>query len=216
MFNFKKKIYYYLLGGVAFIFLSFVIQLLFSDKQAKQPEVIITSPEPSAIQEITDPKPRSSQKYQEANEEFIRRESLVGKLLDKLPYFGNNFSLKYDISSNRFTATIKQGSEEAGQKQLNEFLSANGIEDQSWIRNLDIVLAPIVEKDWILKLPLKNTDYYVNYSENENKIIATIYTFPSFSISKEDEIKSLQDQIKAKLTEIGVNINQEKIEWVIK
>jgi hypothetical protein len=69
---------------------------------------------------------------------FVERESKVGQLLNKLPYQGKNFDINYDISTAVFRVKIRKENEVEGNKEFDQFLKENSINERSWIRNLEI------------------------------------------------------------------------------
>lgn len=84
-----------------------------------------TGPEPGSVSQTPLPE------YEEA----VKINELNGLLLKKLPYTGNDFSLKYDGATNAFIATYRQGSERQGKSELLAFLRANDIEKTDWLIN---------------------------------------------------------------------------------
>lgn len=85
-----------------------------------------------------DPDPvyeQSLKKIEGEEREDLRREELVSKLLNKLPYKSDNFSMSHSVRINRFIVTIKNTQ---GESDFDQFLKENGISDRSWIRNLII------------------------------------------------------------------------------
>lgn len=67
------------------------------------------------------------------------QESLILKLKNKLPYFGNHFSILYNETTNLTTISIDKNSQAFAQQQLDAYLNQLGISDKYWIDNLNIV-----------------------------------------------------------------------------
>lgn len=153
--DYLKKNFVYFIAILAIIFALFV--LIYSQIKPKPiiipPPIPIFSPPPSAQPSITATptsiptsipavsRPVPGEQYQTIStndREQIRRDSLVGQLLNKLPYTGTNFSLEYNYSRNQFIVTLKAGQEDAGNKELDAFLLANQIDSESWLNNLAI------------------------------------------------------------------------------
>lgn len=70
------------------------------------------------------------------NPEKNRQEFLVGKLIEKLPYSGANFSLYYDFSKNQFILYVNPSASSEGNAEFDAFLKQNGVESRSWIKDL--------------------------------------------------------------------------------
>ncbi len=62
----------------------------------------------------------------------------VGLLLDVLPYAGINFSMSYDYNEDVFRVVFRKDNISSSEKEFNEFLQKNGIEDKNWIQSLVI------------------------------------------------------------------------------
>ena len=145
--DYLKKNPIYIMVTLAIIFALTV--LLYNIARPKPPTsspVPIPVFSPPSTQQFASPTtsvttPKQGEQYQsvsDSDQEQIRKDSLVGQLLSKLPYTGTNFSLKYMYSTNQFIATLKTGQEEVGGGQLDAFLQANQIESRSWLKNLII------------------------------------------------------------------------------
>ena len=78
---------------------------------------------------------RNSPQDQEKN----RRSFLVGSLIDKLPYYGKNFSIIYDTSINVFFLYLNPSNIAGGNKDFDAFLKQNGIDERSWVENITII-----------------------------------------------------------------------------
>src|SRR3989344_4686298 len=124
-----RKYFIYILVGLTILFALVTLaymQLHPTPTPAPEP-IPVFSPSPTTLPinttlpstSMTYPKP--GVKYDISDPEKIRRDSLVGQLLGKLPYSGTNFSLKFDYSKGQFIASIKVGQETEGNKELDAF-----------------------------------------------------------------------------------------------
>lgn len=137
-----------LIAGLFFLFI-FILFLVFLNKQKTES---IPSPTPSSNIDIKQtPKPEGQQdfdyspQYKEQVKEIIdkegplrARDSLVSALINKLPYAGNNFSMRFDFDNAQFIVEIDKANPQEGNIQFDEFLKVNNIESRSWFRNLKI------------------------------------------------------------------------------
>jgi len=89
----------------------------------------------------TAPIPGNTTHYQKTFEQSdasqksrLQHDTLVAKLLHKLPYSQKEFSLTYDFQTNEFYLTLHDTTH--GNTAFNAFLKQNGIQDRSWIQNL--------------------------------------------------------------------------------
>lgn len=73
-----------------------------------------------------------------SEEEINKRSFVVSGLIDKLPYFGTNFTLSYSFSGANFILYINPKEESAGNSEFDLFLKKNGIDSRSWVENLFI------------------------------------------------------------------------------
>lgn len=64
-------------------------------------------------------------------------EIIINGLKEKLPYYGENFTILYDKSTDKTKVFIYRNVSE-GEKEFDEFLKQNGVENRSWITNLSI------------------------------------------------------------------------------
>lgn len=130
-------------GGLLIIIFIMAVALSLSptpepQQPPPQPTTRPSLPEriPAEEPNYTGPKPGSvSQTPLPEYEEAVKINELNGLLLKKLPYTGNDFSLKYDGTMNAFIATYRQGSEQQGKSELLAFLQANDIENTDWLIN---------------------------------------------------------------------------------
>lgn len=72
------------------------------------------------------------------NKEQLEKAGAVGRLLTKLPYTGNAFSLRYDYGNNIFYLTLVRDNRTQGNQEFEQFLRENDILDRSWIKNLTV------------------------------------------------------------------------------
>lgn len=140
----KYSIYLLALGAILFVIISFLILQPGGNKTTKpQP-----SPEPSAstTPPLDDPPlPAQGREYQDSlqviqksEEEEISRDSLVGELLNLIPYKGSNFTLDYSFTNNHFILILDKGSESEGNQEFDQFLKNNNVLDRNWIRNIEV------------------------------------------------------------------------------
>jgi hypothetical protein len=86
-------------------------------------------------------RPVGGKSYTRVNDQItqqIQKDDLVGKLIEKLPYQGQNVKLVYTISNNRFTATFKSATKAAGDQELSDFLKQNKIDSTDWLYNYTV------------------------------------------------------------------------------
>lgn len=69
---------------------------------------------------------------------------------------------------------------------------------------------------WYLKLPLQEPNYFVYFDASKNTFFASIYPQKSSSISIDDQVKSYQEEILKRLTQLGIDTSLYKIDWEIK
>jgi hypothetical protein len=76
---------------------------------------------------------------------------------------------------------------------------------------------PIIKlKPWIAQLPIKDPYYFVEYKFEKDVISALLYPTTSRTIPKEDQVEFLKKEVAKKLTQLGVNLDKERVEWQIK
>lgn len=148
----KKIIFLVLIVLMVLIsFYFFVIEVKNNSSKAPKPPFNLL-PTPTIVKVLVEPNkvyppiPGQSKEYKKSAEEIeatiapqIKQDSLIGSLLNKLPYYGNNFSMNYDFNNNQFTVIIKIDKKTEGDKEFNEFLKENKILDKSWFNNLTIL-----------------------------------------------------------------------------
>ncbi len=81
---------------------------------------------------------KSFEKQIKEEDVFIKRESQVGSLLRVLPYKGTDFMMEYDYKNLNFVVTINKERAVAGNTEFDLFLQQHGINNRTWIRNLNI------------------------------------------------------------------------------
>ncbi len=149
--DFIKKNLGYIVSavGMLFILTSFVYLQFIGPKNIPQvtPKPIqLFSPTPSPI---STPLPinipsqgvvyqESIKTIQQQEADYVKQSATVGKLITKLPFNGSYSSMSYNFDTNQFTISLKKGSEETGNKEIDSFLSENGIQSRDWIKNLKI------------------------------------------------------------------------------
>lgn len=80
---------------------------------------------------------KSVREIEQRQSDFFTHEKKVGALLLKLPYRGQYLTVTYSYAKNSYIATIPSLNKNLGEKELDDFLSSNGVE-RSWIRRLEI------------------------------------------------------------------------------
>lgn len=70
------------------------------------------------------------------------------------------------------------------------------------------------EKPWILKMPLRNEDYFLSYDSELDVFDVTIYISPKYP--KEEQVNRIKQRISKDLANIGVNVNKVKINYTEK
>lgn len=130
--------------ALSVVVIVFILFFIFPSQSVKEPPVLPT-PTPNA-QTTGPPIPARGEQYEKSLREIetreneqLRRDTLIGNLLNSLPYEGKHLLLSYNISTNRFVATMKKDDEANANDELDVFLRSNGIEDRSWIKNLVVV-----------------------------------------------------------------------------
>lgn len=63
--------------------------------------------------------------------------SLVYQMVQDLPYDGTNFALYYSYDNDSFTLYLSPGNEAAGRAEFSNFINSKGVQDASWIHNLN-------------------------------------------------------------------------------
>lgn len=71
------------------------------------------------------------------------------------------------------------------------------------------------EAPWKLKLPIKNTHYYIEYDSATQTINASLFPIISFTIPTEDQVTFLKQKVAEELKAIGIDPNTQKINWII-
>lgn len=126
-----------------FIFIIIVVVLTLLSIFTRREGVPLESPFPISspsikVQGIDESYDRSARELIPKIIESGKRSNLIGRLLEKLPYEGINFSMSYNYDEGLFIAIIKSSNKDIGLSELDSFLLDNGIEERSWITNLVI------------------------------------------------------------------------------
>lgn len=130
-------------GTIALFVIALVLFSFLSPSSPSSTATPTTSPKisPGAKKFIGQPSDsftRNTKELEQKSAAFFTQEKKVGALLSKLPHTATSLTLSYDYKRNTYVATITQSSREIGEKELADFLEANGVE-RAWIRELDIV-----------------------------------------------------------------------------
>lgn len=146
----KTKKVFFLIFIIIVVLLSFYLFFLEAEKNGKnqQPESFPTPTPFSAPIKPNDglpPIPGQSEEYKKSAEDIgttvapiLKKDSIIGDLLNKLPYFGSNFSISYDYGQNQFKVVVASDEKIEGEKEFNDFLKTNRIDNRSWFDNLII------------------------------------------------------------------------------
>lgn len=70
------------------------------------------------------------------------------------------------------------------------------------------------ERPWILKMPIKNEDYFLTYDTELDVFDVTIYI--SSQSPADDQLNRIKQRINIDLTSIGVDVNKAKINYTEK
>lgn len=147
-----KKTYIIIAFVIVTIFLVLITNLLQSRKKTVSdnllsptlvPTVGIESPTEIPSSNV----PAQGKQYQTSADQIakveapiIEKEAAVGRLLDLLPYTGENFRMENDYKNAQFIVTIPKTKEEEGNIEFDAFLKQNGVAERSWIRDNLLVI----------------------------------------------------------------------------
>lgn len=68
--------------------------------------------------------------------ELSRRSAAVYALVSQIPIKGKDFSLYYSFKGDVFILYINPSQKELGNKEFDDYLKRNGVNDRSWMENL--------------------------------------------------------------------------------
>ncbi len=71
-------------------------------------------------------------------EQMLKKDALIGQLINKLPHSTNTFTLTYDFEGNKFVFSYAPELEKEANKDFDEYLKENGIENRDWLYNLTV------------------------------------------------------------------------------
>src|SRR3989304_899116 len=132
-----NKTFFYLLSGV----LTLIVIIFFISVEKQTPPSQI---KPTGLPIVTSTLPgskefnESSKKIQSTVAPQLKRDSLVGELLGKVPYSGKYFKFYFDYPTARFILELDSNHVNEGNKNFDAFLKKNNVEERSWIKNLGI------------------------------------------------------------------------------
>jgi hypothetical protein len=69
----------------------------------------------------------------------VNEDAKKGELINILPYSGAYFSFDFDFVKNTFVLTLDKSNIVAGNNNFDVFLKNNGIQNQSWFKDLQII-----------------------------------------------------------------------------
>lgn len=101
-----------------------------------EPDVTVTGFIPGNTQNYRESVRKANQ--QETN--AITQDAALGRLLEFLPYSGTNFSMRYDYNQNKFFVTIPSAKRSDGEKEFNDFLKKNGVQNRDWISSSALIM----------------------------------------------------------------------------
>ncbi|MBP9719579.1 MAG: hypothetical protein KBD46_03840 [Candidatus Levybacteria bacterium] len=143
----QNKRYLFLFGGILFFILCLILfsfSLFLSEPSPQNqntdfsPTPYATTPVPTAYDPYSEEYKDSVKKIDQEEKAIIQQDQKVAKFLTKLPMQGINFIAAYDIDTNKVRVTIPTSKSAEGEKEFDDFLKANGIENRSWIQNLSV------------------------------------------------------------------------------
>ena len=133
-----------LTGLITLALIILVLASLRSSTTKPEPNPTPTSSIPKAaggarrlFEEPSDKYTQNVKDIEQKQATFFTQEKKVGALLLKLPYRGQYLTMTYSYARNSYIATIPSLNKDLGEKELDDFLSSNGVE-RSWIRRLEI------------------------------------------------------------------------------
>lgn len=148
--NYKKKILL-LIGGFALViivlFTAIIYRINKSDELKNSTTTLTTTPTPAPVRNIDEIKePENGSGFgDQASTNLIDRENrgfLIGELILKLPYEGNDFTLSYNAEDDLFDLYINSANRVQGEAEFESFLKENGIASKTWITNIQNVNSP--------------------------------------------------------------------------
>jgi hypothetical protein len=141
----KKNVFIFA-SIVTIVALSALLLILFHASTGKQPISLFPGPTPVIVNTGGESSASDSGgpgTMDEATKEALDQSYLVGKLADKLPYYGTNFNFYYSYSRNIFMLYLKPANKQAGNVEFDAFLKQNGVNNRSWIKNLVVTASPV-------------------------------------------------------------------------
>lgn len=140
------KIIFIIITIIIIIFIGIFLRILSLQQTTPQP---IPSSSSYPIP-YTSPAPNQndySQQYIDQMEKIlidqkksIDKNQQVGKLLEKMPYSGKFFTLKFDFEKANFIVTFNLQKRTEAEEEFDDYLKNQGIEDRSWIDNLVTII----------------------------------------------------------------------------
>lgn len=122
--------------GTIFIILLIVFAVL----RGRQKPAVVTpgGPTPTAVPNALADEPQPGVEYEKIDVDAAEKDIRIGALVRKLPYRGTNFSMRYSFADNVFYTVIPASKKSAGDKEFNDYLKVNKINDRKWISNLTV------------------------------------------------------------------------------
>lgn len=113
----------------AVIFLLFLIR----------PSVNSPTPLPTPVTNKNNTSSSNNYQIDSATTLQFQRQYVIDEMTKSLPYYGSNFSLFYNSTTNRYTLQLNQLNTSGGNIEFTAFLKKAGIMETSWLHNLDVV-----------------------------------------------------------------------------
>lgn len=137
-----QKRYLLITAILIVVVMLFILSILLSRQfspQTQQPVLPTPTPYPGTenIEQSATYK-ESVKRINAEQQETLSKSEKVGNLLLKLPYFGNYFAMRYNYATNQYIVVINNQFRSQGETEFDAFLQSNGIENRSWITQLDI------------------------------------------------------------------------------
>lgn len=136
--NRRSLIIFTVIIAIAFFVAFFLLYLTTSKKQPVAPPLYPTPTQIETNENVSFPD--SINAGSQTTIDYFNHSFLVGKLVNKLPHKGNDFSFSYDSSKNIFLLSLNEDNSNAANAEFDDYLRQNGISNRSWFENLSIVL----------------------------------------------------------------------------
>ena len=131
----NKKVLF-IIGGSLLAITIFIINLFSSSGSSS----ILPNPTPTKHPDDFYSEEYTRRAAEVAKEELpqLQRDDAVSKFMDTLPYSGTYIQVTYTLSTNVIAVTMPQENLDAANKEFDELLRRNNIQDKNWIVDLVI------------------------------------------------------------------------------